>query len=311
MRNRLRADYQETSEEPCSPMGVRANACINPIMTQPSTGRQNRAPLQHLPGQPLMPTVRYRAVAVIMGLILQVVSFVFGAYPAWATDGQAASEPKRPAYQILRFNEDWSTLKGVDRSKTGDFWDLLKFIPITEDQNVWLSLGGQARERWEYFGQYLFGASSPEKSDGYLLSRFRLSADLHITPYFRMFAEGKSSLSTDRDLLGERSNAFVDTLDLQNGFADVMIPIDNQASVTLRGGRQELLFGAQRLVGPSDYTNVRRTFDGGTAIIRVHDWTITPSGPSLWSWTNTNLMSLLRIISSSASMEPLPFTSCL
>jgi alginate export protein len=46
--------------------------------------------------------------------------------------------------------------------------------------------------------------------------------------------------------------------------------------VTLRGGRQELLFGAQRLVGTSDFTNVRRTFDGGAGIFRVGDWTITP-----------------------------------
>jgi hypothetical protein len=40
----------------------------------------------------------------------------------------------------------------VDRSKTDDFWDRFKFIPLTEDQNVWLSLGGQVRERLEYFG---------------------------------------------------------------------------------------------------------------------------------------------------------------
>jgi len=261
-------------------MGVCANACTNamiPTMTQPSASGLDGAPLQHLPGRPLMRTVRYRALAVTMGLVLQVLSFVYGVFPAWAKDGEAASETKRPAYQILRFNEDWSMLRGVDRSQTGDFWDVLKFIPITQDQNVWLSLGGQVRERGEYFREYLFGTKgAPEQSDGYLLSRFRLSADLHISPYFRVFAEGKSSLSTDRDLLGGRSNAFVDTIDLQNGFADVMIPFGNQASVTLRGGRQELLFGAQRLVGPSDYTNVRRTFDGGQAIIRFHDWTITP-----------------------------------
>jgi len=211
-----------------------------------------------------------------MGLVFQVLCFVYGVFPVWANDAQSANAIERPAYQIRRFDEDWSTLRGVDRSQTGDFWDLLKFIPVTRDQNVWLSLGGQVRERFEYFGQYLFGAAAPEHSDGYLLSRFRLSADLHITPYFRVFAEGKSSLSTNRDLLGGRSNAFVDTIDLQNGFADVMIPIGNQASVTVRGGRQELLFGAQRLVGPADYTNVRRTFDGAGAIIRVRDWTITP-----------------------------------
>jgi len=279
MLNRSRMKYQETSEEFCSPMRVHANVCTNPMiptMTPPWVDRLDGAPLRHLSSWTPR-RVRYRDIAIIIGLAFQVLCFVYGGFPAWAKDGQAASEPERPAYQILRYDEDWSMLKDVDRSKTGDFWDPLKFIPITPDQNVWLSLGGQVRERFEYFGQYLFGTKgAPEKSDGYLLSRFRLSADLHITPYFRVFADGKSSLSTDRELLGGRSNAFVDTIDLQNGFADVMIPFNGQASVTLRGGRQELLFGAQRLVGPSDYTNVRRTFDGGKAIVRFRDWTITP-----------------------------------
>src|SRR5713226_1781978 len=44
-----------------------------------------------------------------------------------------------------------------------------------------------------------------EDTDAYLLSRFRLSADLHVTPYFRMFVEGKSSFSLDRNLVGGRT----------------------------------------------------------------------------------------------------------
>src|SRR5439155_1400001 len=83
----------------------------------------------------------------------------------WAQAGQTASEPNRPAYQIGsagRFNEDWSVLRGVDLDKTDDFWDRLKFIPLTTDGSVWLSFGGQAREREEYFRQFLFGNSQPE-----------------------------------------------------------------------------------------------------------------------------------------------------
>lgn len=45
---------------------------------------------------------------------------------------------------------------------------------------------------------------------------------------------------------------------------------------TLRGGRQELLFGAQRLVSPLDWSNVRRTFDGASGILKLRDWTVTP-----------------------------------
>ena len=82
-----------------------------------------------------------------------------------AQSEKPAGEVKRPALQIgsaLRFNEDWSTLEGVDTSKTDDFWDRLKFIPFTADQSVWLSIGGQARARFEHFDNFQFGASAPK-----------------------------------------------------------------------------------------------------------------------------------------------------
>ena len=221
-----------------------------------------------------------RYVTVIVGMALLALAFVSGALPAWAQAGPPASEPQRPALQIgnaARFDEDWSVLRGVDLSTTDDFWDRLKFIPLTTDGSVWLTIGGQARERGEYFRHFLFGSSAPEDTDAYLASRFRLSADLHVTPYFRMFAEGKSAFVLDRDLQGGRTTSFVNELDLLNGFADIMIPLGDQANVTLRGGRQELIFGAQRLVGVSDFTNAfPRTFDGGRGIIRIGDWTISP-----------------------------------
>ena len=215
---------------------------------------------------------------VALALALQSL-LLYGALPARAQSQKPAGEVKRPALQIgsaLRFNEDWSSLEGVDTSKTDDFWDRLKFIPFTADQSVWLSIGGQARARFEHFDNFQFGASAPKRSDTYLLSRFRLNTDLHITPYFRVYVEGKSSLSTDRDLQGRNSTAFYDQADLFNGFADVVIPFSKDAGVTLRGGRQELLFGSQRLVGPGDFTQVPHTFDGAQAIVRIADWTVIP-----------------------------------
>src|SRR5712664_4701947 len=225
------------------------------------------------------PPPRRWLVAVIIGLAVTSPCIVPGACPVFAQTGQAASDPQRPALQIGsagRFNEDWSVLRGVDLGATDDFWDRLKFIPLTPDGSVWLTFGGQVRERAEYFRQFLFGASQPEQSDAYLLSRVRLSADLHVTPYVRLFAEGRSAFALDRDLQGGRTTAFVDELDLMNGFADIMIPLGDRASATLRGGRQELIFGSQRLVGPGDFTQVPRAFEGGAAIGQIAGWTITP-----------------------------------
>ena len=148
---------------------------------------------------------RHWCCAVAIALALQSL-LLDGAFPALAQSEKAEAEPKRPALQIgsaLRFNEDWSTLKGVDLSQTDDFWDRLKFIPLTKDQSVWLSFGGQARLRLEYFDQFQWGASEPKQSDVYLLSRLRWSGDLHVTPYFRFYAEGKSALvPVNRELQG-------------------------------------------------------------------------------------------------------------
>jgi Alginate export len=222
---------------------------------------------------------RRRCVAVIMGLALQSLSCVYGALPVLA-QSEKPVEVKRPELQIgdtVRFDEDWSVLRGVDLSKTDDFWDRVKFIPLNQDQSVWLSFGGQVRQRLEYFNQFNWGDSEPQRSDAFLASRIRWNADLHVTPYFRLFAEGKSALvPTNRDLQGGNTNTFMDTINLQNGFADIMIPLGEQANVTLRGGRQEITYGHQRLVGVSDYTNSRRTFDGARGIVRVGDWTINP-----------------------------------
>jgi hypothetical protein len=92
----------------------------------------------------------------------------------------------------------------------------------------------------------------------------------------RVFAEAKSSLATRRELSGGDSTSFVDSIDLQNAFADLRVPLRGKATFTLRGGRQELLFGAQRLVGPSDFSNVRRTFQGVSGILDTGSWSVTP-----------------------------------
>ena len=186
------------------------------------------------------------------------------------------TEPKRPAYDDRRFDEDWSVLRGDGASGPKDRWDRLKFIPLTDGEQVWLTLGGQVRGRQENVREFQFGQSQPAQSDAYALSRIRVSADLHAGRHVRVFVEAKSSLATRRELSGGDSASFVDTLDLQNAFADVVAPLGGKATLTIRGGRQELLFGAQRLVGPSDWSNVRRTFQGVSGMAHAGQWAVTP-----------------------------------
>ncbi len=199
---------------------------------------------------------------------------VAGAAPPAQAPPPKAPSTERPAYHDRRFEEDWSVLRDHTLEPSDPF-DRIKFMPLTESGGAWLTLSGQVRERQEGVHDFQFGSSTPSESDGYLLSRIRLGVDLHAGAHVRVFAEAKSALSTRRTLTGGSSATYVDELDLQNGFVDLTAPV-GKARVTLRVGRQELLFGAQRLVGPSDYLNVRRTFQGVSAIVSAGPWTVTP-----------------------------------
>src|SRR5262245_30947960 len=57
--------------------------------------------------------------------------------------------PPRPLYPIPRYEEDWSFLS--DPSKQNDWWDTVKFIPLSKDRSAFLSLGGEIRETYERF----------------------------------------------------------------------------------------------------------------------------------------------------------------
>src|SRR5438552_15346037 len=121
------------------------------------------------------PPPRRWLVAVIIGAAVTSLCIVGSACPVFAQTGQGESDVTRPAYQLGRFDEDWSVLRGVDLGRTDDFWDRLKFIPLTADQSVWLTLGGQVRERGEFYGQHRVGVSQRKQPRVYLLASARLS----------------------------------------------------------------------------------------------------------------------------------------
>lgn len=193
-----------------------------------------------------------------------------------ADEKEPEEQVKRPAFAVLRYTEDWSTLKDVDLGTTGDIFDRIKFIPLSEDKEVWMSFGGHVRLRAEYWNNFNAGASAPEDSDLFLLSRVFLHTDIHLGPNLRIFLEGKGAFSTRRELAGGHRVIDVDQGDLQNGFIELRLPFADELTASVRFGRQELLFGKQRLVSPLDWTNTRRTFDAVSGQVKFHEWTFTP-----------------------------------
>lgn len=177
----------------------------------------------------------------------------------------AEAPPARPRFETLRFEEDWSVLAEPAALPSRDFFDPIKHVSLARDGSVWIGFGADARLRGEGWSNWRFGA--PRGSDGddvFLLTRVKAYADLHVGERVRVFAEAKSSLATQIDLPPGRSPSDVDTIALQNGFLELVPWRSGDRALRLRAGRQELLFGAERLVGPFDWSNTRRTFDGAT-----------------------------------------------
>ncbi len=171
------------------------------------------------------------------------------------------------AYSIERWDEDYSYLK--DPSARTDFFDPIKYVPIGE--NSYLSFGGQARYRFDYFNNPSFGPGTNDE-DGFHLQRYLLHADAHVGDNLRAFVQLDSSFVDGREGGGRYGDA--DNIDLQQAFVDLKTSDKSDPYAFLRLGRQELIYGAQRFISPDDWRNVRRSFDGGKFSLSVPNDTL-------------------------------------
>jgi len=181
----------------------------------------------------------------------------------------AAEKPlPGPKYLNLRFDEDFGYLDGEKGSYKEDFFDPIKNIHIGDDWR--LTLGGEFRFRMEHETNKAFGATEPP-SDTFQLYRFLFHADLRYQDMFRVFVQGIQAFDEDRDLAprGIDENQW----DLQQLFFDIRLSSEG-CPLTLRVGRQDLQYGAQRYVSPLDWANVRRRFDAVKLFAHGKSWDV-------------------------------------
>ena len=92
--------------------------------------------------------------------------------------------------------------------------------------------------------------------------RVHLHADLHVVAHLRAFVEGRLASARGRDLPGGIRTTDRDDGDVQQAFVEVNDIALGAGRWALRVGRQELLFGRERVLSPLDWANARRTFQG-------------------------------------------------
>ena len=180
----------------------------------------------------------------------------------------APSDYGPPPYSVFRDTEDYTYLR--DPKKHDDPFDPIKYIPLTSDGDVYLSFGGEIRERWEYYSQPPFGQGQKDPN-GYYLQRYMLHADLHVGETFRLLTQFKSDLENDRTG-GPRPSVDEDKANIQQLYLDTNFPAFDDGSFTLRLGRQELAYGIGRLIDPREGPNVRQSFDGVKGILHIDQW---------------------------------------
>jgi len=178
-----------------------------------------------------------------------------------------------PVFYLVRSDEDISFLR--DPAHKPDPMDKFKYIPLAERPDIYLSLNGQQRIRFESIdnnnnfgiattrlpnGTLKFG---PQDQLNLLRLRTQVGADLHVTDYFRAYAEFMAG-QQDGDLppgsmvSASQSNPG----QLTQAFVEPRAKVD-EAWVGLRAGRQMASFGNGLLLSPNPNSNITMpTFDG-------------------------------------------------
>ena len=148
------------------------------------------------------------------------------------------------------------------------------FNRANERLPAWLRVRGEFRERLEGFDGLGF---TDGREDLYWLTRLRLNVTVAPSKLLSFQAQLQDA-RVARKTVGPTAAPFQAPFDLRQGFADVGAAM---GPVTVRIGRQELVYGEQRLVGHVAWLNAARTFDAAKVTFRTKAFSVDAFGASV------------------------------
>jgi hypothetical protein len=171
-----------------------------------------------------------------------------------------------------RYNDNFPAL-AADSTHRFTLLPQLKMIPLFFNSASFISIGGEVKEqlfkvnheRWDADAK---GVYAPGSDGAFLLQRIMVHTNLVVSPYLRFFGELKSGLESGRST-GPRPYIDEDRLDVNQVFIDVDLFPGHQTDLLVRAGRQELAYGASRLISENEGPNVRLAFQGYRAVIKT------------------------------------------
>ena len=179
-------------------------------------------------------------------LVLAIVSSIYGEEKTAASATVASPKAAAPSAGLAN---DW--LREQNQAFTP--WDI----------------GGQVRTRYEVkedggsFPARDFRKTGVDNDNSYLLLREKVHLGYN-APWFSAYVEARDSSTTGDD---RNPNPEADPFDLHQAF--VTVGNAKQFPLTAKVGRQELVYGDERLIGNGDWNNLGRVFDA--AKLRYED----------------------------------------
>jgi hypothetical protein len=171
-------------------------------------------------------------------------------------DTKPKVDPCATSHKPVFFDNDFSYLDG-DGYSGNCLGDSLKNLGRCGNVDV----GGQLRFRYHAergMGQQAGATRFQDTDNNFLLTRLRLYTDVKMTENIRFFCEGIYA-----DVLTANPEYIPRIIDRNYGdFLNLFFDVKLTDNTAVRIGRQELIYGAQRLVSPLDWANTRRNFEG-------------------------------------------------
>jgi len=156
--------------------------------------------------------------------------------------------PENPLRPLLapvgQADENWSFLRNP--ANRTDLWDSLEYIPLDSSGKYYLTFWFEDRSEFEWFQNEMWG-QGPQTISGYWLQRVIPAVGLTLGTHVRLY----SSFQYEKEMgnnAGPRPNIDEDQGDFHEAFVDLSTGLDDQRSITLRMGEQEIVYGTGRLV---------------------------------------------------------------
>lgn len=193
--------------------------------------------------------------------------------PAPAPAGATPKPPPAP-YKGLFYDNDFSYL-GEPGATRDQYYEWFKWLKVGDDLRF--DFGGEFRHQFKFETNrraLLIGTRTRPQQEEFNLYRTRAYGDVHYKDWVRGYIEFIDAAIAQNELPPLLIDQ--DRTDLLNYFVDLKLPFTPEGTNAFaRAGRQELLYGEQRLISPLDWANTRRTFDDTIKLFsRGKNWDI-------------------------------------